>query len=214
MDVRRFVAHYDITADSGNAAVPSAIRKRVDDDYLFILDKFGGKTFNNGIFRVHRGDHVVHATRTITSIFAAVKSTAIVFGYDWMGRQFVVDYSEMADNKPTVVCLEPGVPDSFCTDEPVLSFFNEVLVKNADAALAEPLFKKWRKKHKMPIPPDQCVGYKTPLFLGGEDELDNMELTDLDVYPTLCAQLWNKVRDLPEGTPISEISIDDDAEVA
>src|SRR5262249_49083215 len=139
-------------------------------------------------------------------------SSAIAFGYDWMGRQFVVDYSEMVDDKPTVVCLEPGVPDSFCTDEPILSFFNKALVKNADAALAEPLFRKWRKKHRTPIAPNECVGYKTPLFLGGEDELENMELTDLEVYLTLCTQLWNKVKDLPEGTPVGEISIDDEDE--
>jgi hypothetical protein len=210
VNTKKFLAHYEITTDSGNAAVPSAIKKRVDEDYLFILDRLGGKTFNDGIFRVYRGDQVVEATKTITSMFAAVKITAIAFGYDWLGRQFVVDSSEMNDGKPTVVCLEPGVPNSYCTDKPIVPFFNEDLVTMADAALSESLFKKWRKKHKKPIAPDECVGYKTPLFLGGEDNLDNMELTDLDVYLTLCAKLWNKVKDLPDGTPIGEISIEDE----
>lgn len=210
MNVKKFLEHYDVTLDSGNPALPSAIRKHVDEDYLFILDTLGGKTFNDGVFRVYRGDQVAGFTTTIASMFAAVKTTAIAFGYDWMGRQFVVDYSEMVDDKPTVVCLEPGVPDSFCTAEPILPFFNKALVTSADAALAEPLFRRWRKKRKRPIAPHECVGYKMPLFLAGEDELDNMELTDLDVYLTLCAQLWNKVKDLPDGTPIGEISIEDE----
>jgi hypothetical protein len=96
-------------------------------------------------------------------MFTAVKTTAIVFGYDWLGRQFVVDYSELRESKPTVVCLEPGVPDSFCTDKTILDFFNEDLVTMADAALAESLFKKWRKRHKKPIAPDECVGYNDVL---------------------------------------------------
>jgi hypothetical protein len=29
---------------------------------------------------------------------------------------------------------------------------------------------------------DQCVGYKKPLFLAGVDDVENIELSDLDVY--------------------------------
>jgi hypothetical protein len=49
--------------------------------------------------------------------------------------------------------------------------------------------------------------HKAPLFLGGKDSLSNLERTDLDVYLSLCAKLWNKVKDLPEGTPIGELII-------
>ena len=37
---------------------------------------------------------------------------------------------------------------------------------------------------------DQCIGYKVPLFLGGLDDLSNIEQIDFDVFWTLMTQLW------------------------
>jgi hypothetical protein len=48
----------------------------------------------------------------------------------------------------------------------------------------------------------ECVGYRKPLFLGGADNLTNVEMLDLDVYWTLTAQLIAKTRGLPAGTKI------------
>jgi hypothetical protein len=48
----------------------------------------------------------------------------------------------------------------------------------------------------------QCVGYRKPLFLGGADKLENLELSDLDVYWHLMGQLIAKTKGLPRGTPV------------
>ncbi|CAE6797130.1 hypothetical protein R75461_05007 [Paraburkholderia nemoris] len=48
----------------------------------------------------------------------------------------------------------------------------------------------------------QCVGYKRPLFLGGADELHNLELTDLDVYWTLSSQMIAQLSGVPTGTSV------------
>lgn len=37
---------------------------------------------------------------------------------------------------------------------------------------------------------NQCIGYKIPLFLGGSDDLSNIEQIDFDVFWTIMAQLW------------------------
>jgi hypothetical protein len=50
------------------------------------------------------------------------------------------------------------------------------------------------------------VGYRVPLFLGGSDTLENLEVTDLDVYWTICGQLRLAAAQLPEGTAIKGIS--------
>ena len=52
---------------------------------------------------------------------------------------------------------------------------------------------------------DQCAGYKVPLFLGGEDSIHNLELSDIEVYWSLMAQLRLATIDLAPGTRISEI---------
>ena len=53
---------------------------------------------------------------------------------------------------------------------------------------------------------EECVGYKTPLFLGGKDVMDNLEILNLDVYWTLTAQLIRKARGLPLGTVLGNIT--------
>jgi hypothetical protein len=50
-----------------------------------------------------------------------------------------------------------------------------------------------------------CVGFRSPLFLGGQDSVDNLELTDLDVYWSLSGQLRLATQDLDEGTVIDEV---------
>ncbi|MCP2517553.1 MAG: T6SS immunity protein Tdi1 domain-containing protein [Achromobacter mucicolens] len=51
--------------------------------------------------------------------------------------------------------------------------------------------------------------YGIPLFLGGQDEVSNLELSDLDVYWHLLSQLIRQTRGLPAGTPIGPITLTD-----
>lgn len=53
----------------------------------------------------------------------------------------------------------------------------------------------------------QVYSHKQLLVLGGADELDNVEATDVSVHISLHGQVHRQVQDLPEGTPISEIKI-------
>lgn len=46
------------------------------------------------------------------------------------------------------------------------------------------------------------------LFLGGEDSLENMEVSDMEVYWDMTDQLWEAVKDLPEGTKIGNVSFE------
>lgn len=48
----------------------------------------------------------------------------------------------------------------------------------------------------------QCVGYKRPLFLGGKDAVENLELSEVEVYWHLMGQLIRQAKGLPVGTPV------------
>ena len=41
-----------------------------------------------------------------------------------------------------------------------------------------------------------------------EDSLENMEVSDMEVYWDMTDQLWEAVKDLPEGTKIGNISFE------
>jgi hypothetical protein len=56
--------------------------------------------------------------------------------------------------------------------------------------------------------PSQCYSYKVPPPLGGEIELSNFEVCDISVHFNVLGQINEQIKDLPEGTSISEISIE------
>jgi hypothetical protein len=212
MNLKKFLSKFQVTLDSGNAAVPASIKRRVDEEFLFVIEHLGGKTFNDGLYRVYRGDEIKKFTDIICEQFDAAQGECFAFAADWMGRQFIIDFAEMQDDKPTIGLLEPGVPDSCSSDQPIGAFHNEELVKGTLNMLAEPFYKEWKKKTKGVIGPNQCVGYEVPLFLGGEVKVKNLEVIDMEVYLHFCVKLWNKVKDLPDGTPIGDIIADEDEE--
>jgi hypothetical protein len=58
------------------------------------------------------------------------------------------------------------------------------LVEEQRAAFLSENSAEWKTDNQEKVPPDSssCVGYRVPLFLGGEDEIRNLEVVNLDVY--------------------------------
>ena len=54
---------------------------------------------------------------------------------------------------------------------------------------------------------DQVFGFVQPPVLGGSFGVDNLEPTDMQVHFSLSGQIHRQVKDLPDGTPISNVSI-------
>jgi hypothetical protein len=106
-----------------------------------------------------------------------------------------------------VSLFEAGTGKALKIPETFLSFHDKELVEDREAALGFSFFQKWRLSGGASPRRDQCVGYKQPLFLGGADEVDNLEMTDMEVYWTISAQLAAQMRDLPVGTQISGAKI-------
>ncbi|QEG40681.1 T6SS immunity protein Tdi1 domain-containing protein [Roseimaritima ulvae] len=58
--------------------------------------------------------------------------------------------------------------------------------------------------------PGQCYSWDVPPGLSGEVCVDNVEPKDIRVHFSLFGQIFQQTKDLPEGTPITEIVIEDD----
>ena len=54
----------------------------------------------------------------------------------------------------------------------------------------------------------QVLSFKVPPALGGELSVENLEVTDFVVTLNIAGQIHEKIRKLPPGTPITEITID------
>jgi hypothetical protein len=130
-------------------------------------------------------------------LFRTFKDAVTSFGVDWLGRIFALDSRRRVSGRPGVTLFEPGTGQALEVPCNIESFHDEELVDYKDAALAEAFFNEWILKGGRGPSYSQCVGYKRPLFLGGVDAVENLELTDLDVYWTISAQLISKLRNVP-----------------
>ena len=178
------------------------------DGYLELAESVAGCSFDNGLYRFHDATTGPVALGWIAVMFPEMAARVRPFGYDWLGRQFVVDSGRRADGQQLVAMLDPGTGQVFEIPAPFVAFHDEELVDYRNDALASDFFGQWAQANGalLPLGRDDCVGRRVPLFLGGSDAVDNLEVTDLDVYWTLHAQLREGTRHLPEGTLVEGVS--------
>ena len=60
----------------------------------------------------------------------------------------------------------------------------------------------------VPLGQHEVYSHKHPMVLGGSDELDNYETCHVTVHVGMLGQIHEQVKDLPPGTPISDISFE------
>jgi hypothetical protein len=189
---KKFITAYPCSEDRGSGdesslddSIPLAIKT--------VISQLGGKSFDRGIYRVLRADEVRDATLAAQLVFPEFAKRIVVFGYDWLGRQFASDTDRVEDGIPQVLMLEVGAGQAMQIPANPVTFHERILLQDADAALSEPFYHKWQGTSPTPLRHDQCVGYIVPLFLGGVDDVENLEVTDLSVYWSMCGQIRRSI---------------------
>jgi T6SS immunity protein Tdi1, C-terminal len=197
------------TADTGTELWDDP-RLTAADGYSEFARRFAGRSFNLGLYRVHDTESGPRSADLLREAFPAFASRACPFGYDWLGRQFAVDADRREEGQPLVLLLEPGTGQALEIPLPFRAFHDQ-LGELREAALAAPFFAEWSEKNQtsVPLKRDVCVGYRVPLFLGGTDAVQNLEVVDFGVYWSLAADLLVSTRDQPPGTRITGVSIDE-----
>jgi len=172
-----------------------------------LLTLYGGASFKQGLYRILRADTVARWGQCVCAAFPKFKGRLTCFGVDWLGRVFALDSGRLVEGEPGVVMLEPGTGEALEIPCGIVSFHEVELIDYREEALAESFHAQWRSTGGSPPLITQCVGYKRPLFLGGSDTIDNLELTSLDVYWELARQLLEQTRGVPIGTVVDNITI-------
>ncbi|MHA6912633.1 T6SS immunity protein Tdi1 domain-containing protein [Ralstonia pseudosolanacearum] len=190
---------------SPNGDVKNRIASCDSAELSDFLSRFGGSSFNNGLYRTLEVSNVRTWNAVIASAYSEFNGSINCFGFDWLGRIFALDSQRLVNNRPGVVMFEPGTGEALEIPCNLESFHEDELINYGDAALAGDFYLQWLNSGGGHPSYAQCVGYRRPLFLGGTDSIDNLELTDLDVYWTISAQLISKLRGLPPGTRVDVI---------
>lgn len=172
--------------------------------YEELMGRYAGCTFESGLYRLLDAASGPKALELANAFYPAGGSRFSPFAMDWLGRMFALDRGRLVDGDPQVMLLEIGSGDAFEVPCGLVSFHDDELVAHPEEALEAGLFRAWceHEPSSVPLTADTCVGYKLPLFLNGENALDNLELSDWEVYWTIVGQLKLKTARLPEGTPI------------
>ena len=201
MNIDPFKVAFNATAIEPVQPWDPSIHPEVED----LIRQVAGTTYNHGLYRVLTPSQYPVAKEAFERMHPKYADSIAPFGYDWAGRHFSLDLTASAKGQPRVLMMEPGTGAVFVIPVSVETFHNEELVQFHDSALASKSWTKWVKDHPEPLAHKECVGYKKPLFLGGSDTFPNFEIGNLEVYLEFCSQVWDRIRDLPEGTPIKNI---------
>lgn len=161
--------------------------ERTSDPYTTFLQQLGGKQFGDGLFTSFDSADIEKWTKIAESAYPGLTGKIKLFGHDWLGRIFAVDLRD--NRKSLILMLEIGTGEALeipCNFE---DFLNEEMILFTDACLAQSFYDEWRSLGNSAPQYGQCVGYKVPLYLGGADDVTNIENGDMEVYWGLLSQL-------------------------
>lgn len=183
------------------------------DDYRVskLTSEFGGCSFDRALYRVMTPSSVEEWNQTIEYAFPNFDGRVQCFGYDWLGRIFALDSGRLEEGHPGVVMFEPGTGEALEIPCNIVTFHNKELIEHREAALAVSFHIQWLAQGSAPGY-EECIGYKVPLFLNGKDVVENLEVSDLDVYWTLIGQIIRKTMGLPLGSLLANIVLTDEGE--
>lgn len=202
--IKAFLNFFNLTSRKETTGEGNEFYKDLPLELFEILEKYGGATFNNGLYRIHSFKSSVKWALITAEYFSQYQNKIYPFGFDWMGRQFCLSTSN-----DILFMFDPGTGESFELKQTLTLLHNEDFVNDTDDMLSINLFNKVLTFYNITgIEYDECLGYKVPLFLGGKDDIENYELQNMEVYWHIENQLHNKIKDLPEGTKLGKFKIE------
>lgn len=179
-----------------------------DKELSELVSAFGGSSFNRGIYRIGSAVSIGHWTALVSAAFPGFSDRIACFAHDWLGRVFALDSQRIEDGRPGVLMMEPGTGETLEIPCNLVSFHETELIQYREPALAENFYNQWLTAGGAVPGASECVAYRKPLFLGGSDTVDNLEISDFDVYWTISGQLIQRARGLAPGTRIGKITIE------
>jgi len=172
-----------------------------------LFARFSGCSFCSGLYRILTPATAEQWEALVTDPFPNYAGRLSCFGYDWLGRGFAVDSRRREKDGAGVLMFEPGTGKALQIPCGVRGFHDDELYRDREPALSAGFHAEWIKRGGAVPNRGQCVGYKRPLFLGGGDEVENLELIDIDVYWTVMGALIRKARGLAPGAKLGKLKL-------
>ncbi len=204
MKYHRFLAKYPVSK------VVAGAKPILSDSVASIgIEELPLAIYLNGLYTIVTRDEASRLTKLAESIFPMASGKIAVYAVDWMGRLFATDTSTPDSiGAATVACFDFAEPSSFTTQANFEDFHNVVAIDMMAELFNMEQFTQWTSKNAPPNDETSCIGYKVPLFLGGQDNQDNMERMDRSVYLHMLSELWSSATNLPSGSVVNQIDFE------
>lgn len=199
----RFLRVFGPGASSSPGAIWSDPTLLAAPGYAALAPRVAGINLGGGLLRFVNQAGGPIAQQAVNEAFPQFSERAVPFARDWLGRHFALDRARKAGETLALLLLEPGSGEVFEIDDTFEEFLDGDLIEAPDTYLESDLFDSWLRAGGGVPNAEQCVGFKVPLFLGGSGSVENLELSDVQVYWGICGQLWAATKDLPTGTSIT-----------
>ena len=204
--MRKFLKHFtpdaplqEVPPDAPLSSKITGLKKREEA----FLRKYSGASFNNGLYRIHHIDEMDAWTARVLKAFPTTyKIHLACFAYDWGGRHFALDYGVLRrkPQKPRIVLFVPGTGNVYHLTENFTAFHNKELVQRIDPNLGLDFYKLWLNYGGQVPQHSECIGYKTPLFHGGQGKVENLEVKDMEEYWASNVEVLAEIREYKRKT--------------
>ncbi|MDD5936291.1 MAG: DUF1851 domain-containing protein [Clostridiales bacterium] len=164
--------------------------RKYSDALMAFREKYQGMDFGEGIYRVFRQEEIEKWKTIISEGYPDFTNKFDPFAYDWLGRCFAMDLRN--NSLGNILMFEIGTADVLNIPCNIVEFHNEEIPMYHESCLATSFFAEWKEVTKQVLEHNKCAGYKIPLFLGGSDEISNLELSDMEVYWFICSAAKNR----------------------
>lgn len=122
-----------------------------------LLTSYGGCSFRNGLYRLHTPTLGARWSALVGEAFPKYRSRVHCFGYDWLGRKFVLDAGQIKDGQAQVLLLDIGFNEALQIPANFSQFHNEELPEYSNEALAESFYLSWFENGGGVPEMSQCV---------------------------------------------------------
>jgi hypothetical protein len=157
-----------------------------------LLSQFGGKSFDSGLYRIHTFSSSLYWTKQLSEYFPNYPNV-YTFAFDWAG----CIYASGKKGKKTMLYLfDPADLQVHELQQSVTGFHNQDLVLYRDETLLTKKFKTALKRCNLTkLGFNECIAYKTSLFLAGKDTTQNRSLSSLEVYWHMQNELFDAIQE-------------------
>lgn len=170
-----------------------------------------GASLKRGLLRIHNAETGPQATKELRDAFTDQAEGLTVFATDWQSRHFAA--GALTDGQ--VAVWEADISTTVIEPIATVDDFLTLITKDrkAPGMFNEALFGRFCVRNRLRgLEFQQCASYKVPPMLGGSEDLDNRDLTYNTVHWTMFGQIYQQVKDQPDGTRITSFNTQDPAE--